>query len=194
VSTRFVVAAKADVAARVEAVVARHVAASTTWWHDRRAEIAKIDDRALRRQARAELEQERARRRRDGTHFDTKSSVIVHHLLAELADRGWSTQRWRPIPRGQATLPGHPWGVDYSSRGVLDGRIGVQVPDDVAELLRRATWWTSKPAVERLQRLAAASTEGQLTRAERADQSRLRRQVVTTGDVIRAAADRLLQP
>ncbi|WP_460443529.1 hypothetical protein [Amycolatopsis stemonae] len=142
-STRFVVAVAEDVAERVEAALALHVEASSVWWRTQQDRVRRIPDPGERRQARAVLEAERARRRRDGLHFDTKSSVIVHHVLAELAERGWTGRRWKPVPDGQAVLSGHPWGVERDSRGVLGGAAGrsgsrrrhrAAAPGDVVDL------------------------------------------------------------
>lgn len=187
--TRFWVAVEPDLAERLDTLVAEKLTESADWWDHQLAEVKAITDRTERRAALGELRAERERRREDGTYFDTTSSVVVHHLLAELDARGWRTRHWRPIPHSDADLPGRRWGVVPGSRGLLSGRINVQVPHELAELLRRATWWTSEPATRRLQQLADFRT---LTDTQLAERDRLRARVITTGDVLRAAANRAL--
>jgi hypothetical protein len=96
-------------------------------------------------------------------------------------------RRWRPIPHNEGELPGRRWGVTPNSRGELTTRLRVHLPADLGELIRRATWWTSAPATTRLQELAEIRT---LSEDQLAERDRLRAQVVTTGDLIRAAAGR----
>jgi hypothetical protein len=110
--------------------------------------------------------------------------VLAPAVDAELDRRGWRTRKWPAVPHGEAALPGRRWGVENTR--LLHGRLRIYLPDDLAELLRRATWHTSAPATRRLQQIAAAGP--QLPKPLRAERAVLRGQVVTTGDVIRAAA------
>ncbi|WP_329073475.1 hypothetical protein [Amycolatopsis sp. NBC_01480] len=187
--TKFEVAVEDHVAERVGAVVEAHIEESTAWWSGQLAAVHAIGKPAVRRAELAKLRAERDRRRAAGEHFDTMSSVIVYQLLAVLDGKGWRGRRWRPIPHGEGELPGRRWGVAPNSRGYLSGRLRVHLPADLAELMRRATWWTSAPATTRLQELAGYRT---LSADQLAERTRLRTQVITTGDLIREAADQLL--
>lgn len=145
---------------------------------------------ADRRRALAELYRRRDARRKAGEHFDTASAVLVHYLSRELDVRGWTQREWDPIPDDAGSMPGRPIGVAPNSRGKLDERLRVLVPGELAELLRRATWHTSAPIRERLYELSAVRT---LSNEQRAERARLRAEMETTGDVIRAAVERLTQ-
>ncbi|MFK0250173.1 hypothetical protein ACIQUM_36190 [Amycolatopsis azurea] len=159
------------------------------WWRVELARVKEIRDPAVRRTARAELEEERDRRRRGGTHNDTNSAVVLPHLLVELDSRGWLHRDWEPVGEGHARLAGRPWGVRRGSRGELPARLRVWLPTDVDEVLRRSTWHVSAPYVRRLRELAGLPRA--LSGAEKAEVARLERYVVTTGDVMRAAVNRL---
>ncbi|MDS0140604.1 MULTISPECIES: hypothetical protein [unclassified Amycolatopsis] len=187
-SPKFVVAVEKGSAERVNAAVTE----TGDWWRAQLRRVHLIPDPAERRRERARVEGERDRRRREGLYRDNVSAVILHHLLAELGARGWLGREWQPVPHGEASLPGRPWGVERGSRGSLRSKLTVSVPDDVAELIRRATYWASAPAVRRLQQLS--SLERPITRSELEEQAKLRAKIVTTGDLIRAAIDRVAPP
>lgn len=180
---RFEVAVWPDVLADLDAMAAVHAERTEQWWQDGR-EAALALEPAARRAALAALREERDRRRAAGEHFDTRSSIVAYHLRAELDRRGWRGRTWPPVPRGEVTMPGRRWGV--ANDGTLSATFAVYVPDDDGELLRRATWKVSAPAVRRLQQIAAMGPR--LPRPVRQERDRLRGQVVTTADVIRAAA------
>lgn len=187
--TKFEVAVEDGVAEQVGTVVQAHVDEAAAWWKTRLAQVQAIGAPAVRRSALADLRAERERRRAAGEHFDTMSAVIVHQLIAVLDEKGWRARRWRPIPHNEGELPGRRWGVAPNSRGELTGRLRVHLPADLAELVRRATWWTSAPATAKLQALAGFRT---LSPDQLDERERLRAQVITTGDLIREAAERLL--
>jgi hypothetical protein len=181
---RFVVAVRPDLVDQVAAMVAAHIEPCLDWWETRLEAAQAIERAADRRQALGELRRERDRRRRAGLHFDSPSAVLAPAVQAELDRRGWSTRKWPAVPHGEAALPGRRWGVENAL--LLHGRLRIYLPDDLAELVRRATWHTSAPATRRLQQIAAAGPL--LPKPLRAERTELRSKVVTTGDVIRAAA------
>jgi len=149
------------------------------WWQGaRRVILGASVTAAARRAALAELRKERDRRRLAGQHFDTRSAVVAYFVKLEMDGRGWR-EKWPPIPHGEGRLPGRRWGSANAVEGRLVGRLDVYLPGELAERLRRATWRASAPATRRLQ-------DPDLDWAER---DRLRARVVTTADVIRAAAE-----
>ncbi|MDQ1041791.1 hypothetical protein [Streptomyces sp. V4I2] len=107
-------------------------------------------------------------------------------------------------------------GFDQEGRTLLKGRVTVKLPDDVAERLVRGCYWVSAPAVEALCAWADRWGDGPMGKlkdaarngapaelammaaafAERApaealrEREKLREQIVTTGDVLRAAIRR----
>lgn len=181
---RFEVAVWPGLLADLDAMAAAHSEAAEQWWQQRREGALAIDPPAERRTALAALRDERERRRAAGLHFDTRSSIVAYHLRAELERRGWRGRTWPPVPRGEVTMPGRRWGV--ANDGTLSATFAVYVPDGDGEILRRATWKVSFPAVRRLQQIAGMGPR--LPLPVRQERARLRGQVVTTADVIRAAA------
>ncbi len=153
------------------------------WWEDGLAAAHALDSPADRRHALAQLRERRKDRRKAGQHLDTRSALVAFYVRAELDQRGWSGRTWRPVPPGESAMPGRRWGV--ANDGQLTADISVSLPYEDGELLRRATWNVSAPATRRLQQIAKLT--GGLPWPVREEQARLRREVVTTADVIRAA-------
>ncbi|MFJ5939370.1 hypothetical protein [Streptomyces sp. NPDC093071] len=107
-------------------------------------------------------------------------------------------------------------GTDGEGRTLLTARVTVKLPDDLAERLVRGCYWTSAPAVKALWEWAERWGDGPIGKlkdaarsgapaglammaaafAERApadalrERDRLRAEIVTTGDVLRAAVRR----
>lgn len=181
---RFEVAIWPDVLARLDDVAAAHAERAEQWWQSRREAARALDSPAERRAALAQLREERDLRRAAGLHFDTRSSIVSYYLRAELERRGWRDRTWPPAPRGEVTMPGRRWGVPND--GTLSATFAVYVPDEDGELLRRATWRTSAPTVRRLQQIATMGRR--LPRPVRQERAQLRSKIVTTADLIRAAA------
>lgn len=181
---RFEVAIQPTVLADLDMMAAALRDQADQWWQDGREAALALLSPAERRQALVALREARDLRRAAGQHFDTRSSIVAYHLHTELDQRGWLRRTWPPVPRGEATMPGRRWGV--ANHGMLSATFAVHVPDSDGELLRRATWKVSAPAVRRLQQIAHMGPR--LPRPVRQERDRLREQVITTGDVIRAAA------
>ncbi|MEV6527788.1 hypothetical protein AB0M43_38290 [Longispora sp. NPDC051575] len=139
---------------------------------ERRDALAAVDDQLLLLRERGEL-------------LGTQGAVVAHHLRAILREEGWDVRTWRAVPAGVKRLPGRPLG--RGERQLADGdrggpaRLVVMLPDDLGDLVRRIAYRVSRPAVVKL--------AGKVARAER---ERLRGEVLTTGDLIRAAALRAL--
>jgi hypothetical protein len=186
----------------VAARVAIAVEVEAAWWkvqRDRIDELAKAEDWTTGRLAaeRRVLAGEHARLRQAGVLRGARGAWVLPALREILAERGWLGRRWRPVPAGARR--GRPWGAgDVGYRGL----VVLQLPDDVAEVLVRGCWWTSAPAVRRLQ--AWYDTHGDHWRGElhggrrgwsehRPTTEQLRQrdewaeQIVTTGQVLRHA-------
>lgn len=136
----------------VAALVARYHEAEETWRKDRRqdvldrVEVEKLSA-AERTRLLAEVRREFDRRRQVGEFRGTRTALLVPHLRAVLDECGWSARRWRPVP-AEASRYGRPWGTHDAS---FDARITVHLPDELGELLARACYWASAPAVSKLQ-------------------------------------------
>lgn len=185
---RFEVAVRPEMLAELDAMAAEYKPAAEEWWQTARAAALAVVSPAERRQALAELREERRGRRASGQYFDTRSSIVAYYLHAELDRRGWLARRWPQVPRGEASMSGRRWGI--LNDGTLTSALAVHVPSADGELLRRATWKVSAPATRKLQRLALMGDE--LPPALALQQARLRAQVVTTAAVIRAAVTEAL--
>jgi hypothetical protein len=194
---------------RLAEVVAERVAMAAeveaAWWRWRRDELdaaAEAGDWPTSEvaAARRRLAVEHAALRAAGVLRGARGVWVLPALRAELAERGWAARRWRPVPPGARR--GRPWGagdVGYRAQVVL------QMPGDVAELLVRACWWTSAPAVAKLQQFY--DVHGDHWRGERhggrrgwsgsgpsteelAARDRAAARIVTTGQVLRTALRR----
>jgi hypothetical protein len=149
---------------------------------------------AQRRALLDELDDEFARRRATGEFAGTRALYVLPALREVLDEYGWTGRRFKPVPRKRA---GRPWGAH--DRG-FTGRVGLYLPDDLAELITRGCYWTSRPAVERLQQWYDQHGDhwrGRLhdeharwvgagpSHADLRARDELIGQVVTTGDVLR---------
>ncbi|MFD0253711.1 hypothetical protein ACFVGX_22655 [Streptomyces sp. NPDC127113] len=168
--------------------------------------------------ARSDIRAQVARMRRTGEFGGTRDDIVTRAVREELRARGMD-RKWPKPPEGAIEAPGRPWGTPPSAPmgdGGYTDRMSVNLPYSLGDTVRRAAYWTSKEAVEALQDWADRWGDGvdvTLREAERdgvpaelaltsaagrpsAPQSaleirdRLRAQVVTTGDLIRAAIER----
>ncbi|MFJ2087492.1 hypothetical protein ACIOBK_33545 [Micromonospora chokoriensis] len=209
-TAQFVVAVEEEVLLAVRARVAREAALEQRWWQQRREELGvQWLHGSRRRQALAELRQDRRRRREAGEYLPTQRHLLTFFVRQALADRGWN-RRYDPIPVGEQGMPGRPLGrspLSVLSAGLgLTERLYVELPDVVGEQVRRAAYWESAEAVRKL--LAWADRYGKGPAAEGAEgfaaemrqamgmgpsaealrqRDELRRQVLTTGDILRCA-------
>ena len=156
---------------------------------------------AQRRALLDELDDEFARRRATGEFAGTRALYVLPALHQVLDEHGWTGRRFKPVPRKRT---GRPWGAH--DRG-FTARVGLYLPDDLAELITRGCYWTSRPAVERLQQWYDQHGDhwrGRLhdpearwvgegpSHADLRDRERLVAEVVTTGAVLREAIKKSL--
>lgn len=161
-------------ATALEARSAHQGQVERTWWV-RRQEWAHQAWGQERRQRMAQIRVERARLREQGELLGSRDSIMATELEVELAERGW-LRRWRPLPAGAEQIPGRPWGrTNLAERGEV--RVALKLPSPLVETVRRACYWTSRPAVARVMAGDREAAAG----------------VVTTGDVLRSAAWRAAQ-
>jgi len=130
--------------------IAAERAREKAWLRQRRDELA-VRVRAERltagqrgaaeRAITAELEQLRI----DGQLRGTRSAYLAPVVRDLLAERGWN-RRFKPVP---ARRRGRPWGA--SDQG-FQGRVGVYLPDDLADQVERACYAVSAPALAKLER------------------------------------------
>ena len=187
-----------------------------SWWEPQWAEIRGIRDSVERTAQMRALRAARAARRENLEDAATIDTWMAAAVRLELGRLGWD-HRWQPLPSG-AVGAGRGWGV--SSSLPFDGRLSFRLPAELADKLRRACYWTSQKHVEALQRWHDYWGDGPevlMRRAERGEipyfmamllvafGSTPRREdmeakreaqanIVTTGDVLRAAAARSALP
>lgn len=172
----------------------------------------------IRREIRVELAAKRAR----GELGGTRDLLVARALREELRVLGLD-QEWPAPPEGELNAPGRRWGT-VASRPMGSGgypeSLSVRLPFALAETIRRAAYWTSKAPTEALQEWderwgragevvqrdaeldgrperEAAEEAGKRPSAPRAAldaRDKLRAQVVTVGDLLRAAVDRAGRP
>jgi hypothetical protein len=196
----------------VKAKVAEEKRREREWWNDALEEVLMIEDPTERRQARAELQAEKQRRRDAGEVLPSSDALLHHYLVQVLAAKGWD-RRYKPVPDGEASVSGRRWGVTPGSSRTGDGkgRLSCRVPMRVWEQVRRAAYWTSAPHVKKLQEwqlrfgdgLGRADREGGMVglaimmrlasgrgprEADLERRQELRSKIVTTGDILRMAA------
>jgi hypothetical protein len=189
------------------------------WIRERRRELltpglSRREAAAVRRTVRAEV----TRKRRSGEFGGNRDQIITRAVREELTARGLD-RKWPKPPEGETDAPGRRWGTPPSQpygEGGYTRRLSINLPHTLGETVRRAAYWTSKDAVEALQEwadrwgdgidvalreaerngipaeLALATAAGHLSAPQTALEirDRLRAQVLTTGDLLRAAVDR----
>lgn len=108
--------------------------------------------------------------------LDTADAIITCHLHLEMIERGWDHDNWPPAP----SVPGRPLGSRNNSGRKWTGRLQVRLDDHLAVRLQRATHHASAPATRALQELAAYPND-------HPDREELASQIITPGDLLRAA-------
>ena len=142
-----------------------------------------------------------AGRRAAGDFRGTRTLYVLPSVHTVLDELGWKQRRWRPVPRQRG---GRPWGAHDEH---FDARVALYLPDELAELITRACYWTSRPAVLALGRWYDEHGDhwrGRLhdpdarwvgagpSHADLHQREQLISQVVTTGQVLREALHRAL--
>lgn len=182
------------------------------WWEPQWAEVRRIQDSVESTAQMRALRAARAARRESLEDAATIDTWMAAAVRLELGRLGWE-HRWPPLPAG-AVGAGRGWGV--SSSLPFDGRLSFRLPAELADRLRRACYWTSQRHVEALQRWHDYWGDGPevlMRRAERGEipyfmamllvafgstpsredmevKRKAQAKIVTTGDVLRAAAAR----
>ncbi|WP_412741208.1 hypothetical protein [Krasilnikovia sp. MM14-A1259] len=197
-----------DLAEAVAARVAIAAAVEADWWQLHRRQLddlAEAEDWPTARlaAARRTLAGEHARLREAGVLRGARGAWVLPALSEMLFERGWLDRRWRPLPPGARR--GRPWGAGDAG---YEGLVVLQLPDDVAELLVRACWWSSAPAVRALQKWYDAHgdhwrgdlhggrrgwSELRPTIEELDKRDRWAAQITTTGQVLRSAMFRAVE-
>ncbi|MEV6357953.1 hypothetical protein [Streptomyces hydrogenans] len=173
---------------------------------------------AVRRDIRVQV----ARMRRTGEFGGTRDDIVTRAVREELQARGLDHE-WPEPPEGELEAPGRRWGTPPSQPmgdGGYTHRLTVNLPHPLGDTVRQAAYWTSKETVEALQdwadrwgdgsdvALREAERDGApaelalLTAAGRPSapksaleiRDRLRQQILTTGDLLRASVDRAGRP
>jgi hypothetical protein len=199
-----------SVANRLTEAVAAQVALQREWWDARRAELtARVREEKLTAAERgrlvAALEDEFDRLRAAGELRGTRTTYVLPALQHLLGERGWRDRPWKPVPAGTQPRRGRPWGTHDEH---FAGRVTLYLPDEVGETLARACYWTSAPAVAKLQAWYDQHGDhwrGTLHNPEAkwvgsgpsptdlADREKLIAKIHTTGAVLRTAIERALE-
>ncbi|MFZ3476099.1 hypothetical protein ACODT4_44720 [Streptomyces sp. 2.9] len=189
------------------------------WIAERRREL--MPPSASRRAAadiRRGIRVEVATKRRTGEFGGSRDDLLTRAVREELRARGLDRE-WPDPPEGEVDAPGRRWGTPPSQplgAGGYNARLSLNLPADLGETIRRAAYWTSKPAVEALQEwadrwgdgvevamreaardgfpaefsLVVAAGQPSAPQAVLEIREALRAKVLTTGDLIRAAVAR----
>ncbi|MFI8365234.1 hypothetical protein ACIGD1_34420 [Streptomyces sp. NPDC085612] len=223
VRMRFHVAVEEQSLARLNSYAKAERDREGAWIAERRRELIEPGmprraAAAVRRDIRAQV----ARMRRSGEFGGTRDDIVTRAVREELQARGLDRE-WPAPPEGELETPGRPWGTPPSQPmggGGYTHRLSLNLPHTLGDTVRRASYWTSKDAVEALQDWAdrwGNGTEVALREAEldgvpaelallvaagrpSAPKSalevrdRLRQRVLTTGDLLRASVDRAGRP
>ncbi|MEV8476240.1 hypothetical protein [Streptomyces sp. NPDC051173] len=202
---------------RLEKQAEHERAREKEWLAEQREQLLDLSRReasAVRRKIRAEL----AAKRTSGELGGSRDLLVARAVQEELRTRDLD-RNWPEPPEGELSAPGRRWGTPPSramGEGGYEERLAVKLPHALAETVRRAAYWTSKDAVEALQEwddrwgrsgevvlrdaardgvpgqlaLLAAAMRPSAPQAALEARDRLRAQVLTTGDLMRAAIDR----
>ncbi|MFF9070498.1 hypothetical protein ACF09E_34650 [Streptomyces sp. NPDC014891] len=216
VRLKFHVAVTADALRRLNEVAKAERDREDTWIAERRRERLEPGmPRRAAAAVRSEIRAEVARMRRSGEFGGTRDDLMTRAVREELQARHLDRE-WPEPPEGELEAPGRRWGTPPSQPmgdGGYTDRLSVNLPQPLGETVRRAAYWTSKDAVEALQDWADRWGDGAevaLREAGRNDvpadlallvaagrpsapmsaleiRERLRQQILTTGDLLRAA-------
>ncbi|WP_331727668.1 hypothetical protein [Streptomyces sp. NBC_00158] len=153
---------------------------------------------AQRRAAQARIRARRYERQESGLHRPTRALVLAPGLRAEMQHRGL-LKEWEPVP-AEAPKAGQTLGGTGPHAGAgLTGRLIVALPETLSVPLERGVCWNNQPHVQALQAwtdrwgpgpAAGRSAAPPEALAERERSTAL---VMTTGDVVRAGLERVLQ-
>lgn len=179
------------------------------WWRPRRKRIAKLEKPSERTVLRDKYKTQFAAACADSRFITSRTILIEPAVIAELDARGWRGP-YDPLPV-TALGPGRRYGStavvertpmreDYTGPGTC--RIGVVLSDVVGTRLVRACYYEHLDLVSQLEAFydvygdspnlpdpRPGETPGTLARRHR---DQLRADIETTGDILRAAVDRVI--
>jgi hypothetical protein len=168
------------------------------WWKHRRRRIAEAEKPSDRSRLRGHYREQFAAAQRDGRLITCRDTLIVPAVAAELDDRGWHGP-YDPMP-DSARGAGRPWG----STGLGEGaryRVLVRLPAELGQHLQCACYWEMLDRVNQLEAFYDIYGDspalpdprpGEQPDAQAARyRDQLRAEIVTTGDILRAAIDRV---
>ncbi|MEU4235525.1 hypothetical protein AB0F17_65640 [Nonomuraea sp. NPDC026600] len=179
--------------ARLKAVMDAEKARARQFQEALRAQLGADDPNrpaAERAVARARVRVRLAELRREGELADTRDVLVAHALRAELAERGWDHD-WPPPPADTPASGRWPGSLDRA----WPESVSVRLPVDLAARLQRACAHVSAPAIAAVRAwrdahpgIITARTDPELWE----QYQRLAADVITPGDVLRAAVTRAL--
>lgn len=170
------------------------------WWAPRKEQLDQVEKPSERSILRARFKREYAAAVEAGRLISTRDTLIVPAVVAELDERGWRGP-YDPLPVS-ARGPGRRWG-STSVGGDRRHLISIRLPADLHARLERACYWENLDLVNQLERFydnfgdspnlpeARPGEEPNALAIRYRDQ--LRADIVTTGDVLRAAIDRVIK-
>lgn len=184
---------------RLDTLVRDHQDAELRWWAQeaQREELALLRGAQL-RAAQARIRAARHAHRASGLHRPTRALALAPGLRVELEHRGL-LREWEPVP-DDAPKAGQTLGGTGPYAGLgLTGRLVVALPETLWAPLVRGVYWTNQPHLEALQawtdRWGPGPAAGRSAAPPEALAERARSAVhiTTTGEVLRAALDRVLR-
>jgi hypothetical protein len=168
------------------------------WWKPRKKRLAQIEKPSELAKARGRYKEKFAAAVEQGILVPSRDALLSPAVVAELDQRGW-TGPYEPVPvagRG----PGRRWGS--TTIPGLTRRVVVELPTDIGERLNCACYWENLDLTSQLERFydvfgdspdlpdpRPGETPGAQAKRYR---DQLRAEITTTGDILRAAVDRVL--
>lgn len=152
------------------------------------------------RAAQARIRAARHAHRETGLHRPTRALALAPGLRVELEHRGL-LREWEPVP-ADAPKAGQTLGGTGPYAGLgRTGRLVVALPETLWQPLTRGVYWTNQPHLQALHHLDRPMGRGAGPAAGRsaappealAERARSAVHITTTGDVLRAALDRVLR-
>lgn len=211
---QFVIVLPADDAHALEDVVEQAREREETWRSEARRLVDEAhagaygrEEREAQRRALEDLRARLEQGRREGKLLGSRSRLIGWHLEAAMAARGWEGRQWPALPENQTRRPGRRWGSRNRPKSEERARLAIDLPAELGEQLRRACYWHSQPAADKLAAWAdrfgpvplsilGAALQADAGTGPKAkdmtERDELRRQIVTTADVLREAIDRAI--
>lgn len=216
---RFFVAVHKGTLEALDVVVQAAIKHEREWWEERVKAAKEIGQagaaaghRGALRAALAEARAERAQLRAAGELVGSRDRLMSHTASQVLARKGWDVD-WPPLPTGAGSERGRRWGVTPADPPYAE-RLSLDLTESVGTQVRTAAHWVSAEAVQHLQEWfdrwgdgpaatdredAPVATAGLIAHAlhapryeDLAERDAWRARIVTSGDILRMAADAAL--